>query len=89
MGTFLEEIKNPLIELIEAEPVVEELGPETNSPLKRKMVEQENLVNMYTKQGHFRHTLESLVLLAQLKELENGGNPNCLFCDYKEICELV
>ncbi len=94
---FLEDIdytRNPLIELIEAEPVVEELGLETNSPLKRKMVEQEDLVNMYTKQGQFRHALDSLVLLAQLKELENGGNPenielaNLLTIDIKTSEEL-
>lgn len=78
---FLDDIeftKNSLVELIEAEQVEEQLGINTDSPLKRKMAEQEALVNMYTKQGQLKHALESLVLLAQLKELEKSGSPENL-----------
>lgn len=44
------------------------------SPLKVKRDEYERLVNMYTRQGQIKEALESLVMLAQLKEVELNGN---------------
>ena len=78
---FLEDIgfaSNPLVEMIEAEEVEEQFELDTDSPLKRKVAEQESLVNMYTKQGQLKLAMESLVLLAQLRELETSGNPDNL-----------
>jgi DNA helicase-2/ATP-dependent DNA helicase PcrA len=86
---FLEEIRfasNPLVELIEAEQIEEQFELDTDSPLKRKMAEQESLINMYSKQGQLKHAIESLVLLAQLKELEKSGNPDNL--DLRELLTI-
>lgn len=44
------------------------------SPLKVKRDEYQRLVNMYTRQGQIKEALESLVVLAQLKEVELNGN---------------
>ncbi|WP_342304948.1 ATP-dependent DNA helicase [Methanolobus sp. ZRKC5] len=94
---FLEDIgftSNPLVELIEVEQVEEQLDINADSPLMKKMAEQESLVNMYTKQGQLKHALESLVLLAQLKELETSGNPEnldlneLLSIDTRDVSEL-
>ncbi|WP_094227781.1 ATP-dependent DNA helicase [Methanolobus psychrotolerans] len=88
---FLEDIRfasNPLVELIEAEQVEEQFELDTDSPLKRKMAEQESLINMYSKQGQLTHAIESLVMLAQLKELEKSGNPDNLDFVHPELAEL-
>ena len=74
---FLDEIdyeNNPLIEFIEAEKGDERKGPASVSLLKRKKHEYEKLVSMYSRQGQLDQALESLVVLAQLKELETNGN---------------
>jgi DNA helicase II / ATP-dependent DNA helicase PcrA len=74
---FLEQINylsNPLVEYIETKAidVKEELAME--SPLKVKKDEYQRLVNMYTRQGQIKEALESLVVLAQFKEIEINGN---------------
>jgi DNA helicase-2/ATP-dependent DNA helicase PcrA len=74
---FLTEINyesNPLIELIEAGEASVRHGPVSVSLLQRKKEEYENLVSMYARQGQLDQALESVVVLAQLKELEKNGN---------------
>ncbi|WP_094228529.1 ATP-dependent helicase [Methanolobus psychrotolerans] len=74
---FLVEIdyeNNTLVELIEANQAQVRPGPASASPLQRKKDEYENLVSMYTRQGQLDQALESLVVLAQLQELEKNGN---------------
>ncbi len=73
---FLDELdyeNNTLIELIEADQAELRHGPASVSALQRKKDEYENLVSMYTRQGQLDQALESLVVLAQLQELEKGG----------------
>ncbi|SFM80755.1 ATP-dependent helicase [Methanolobus profundi] len=74
---FLDEIdyeNNPLIEFIEAAKTEVHHGTVSVSILQRKKEEYENLVSMYARQGQLDQALESIVVLAQLKELEMNGN---------------
>lgn len=74
---FLTEIdyeNNPLIELIVTGQSGIRQGPVSVSLLQRKTEEYENLVSMYARQGQLNQALESIVVLAQLKELEKNGN---------------
>ncbi len=75
---FLEDIgyvQNSLVELIEANTVAQQLGLTANSPLQLKMNEYETMVSMYARQGQLKQALESLLVLAQLRELEQSGDP--------------
>ena len=65
---------NPLIEIIVADQASVNHGPVSVSLLQRKKEEYENLVSMYSRQGQLDQALESIVVLAQLKELEKNGN---------------
>jgi DNA helicase-2/ATP-dependent DNA helicase PcrA len=65
---------NPLIEIIMAGQASVSQGPVSVSLLQRKTEEYENLVSMYSRQGQLDQALESIVVLAQLKELEKNGN---------------
>jgi DNA helicase-2/ATP-dependent DNA helicase PcrA len=74
---FLTEIdyeNNPLIEIIMAGQASVSHGPVSVSLLQRKKEEYENLVSMYARQGQLDQALESVVVLAQLRELEKNGN---------------
>jgi DNA helicase-2/ATP-dependent DNA helicase PcrA len=75
---FLNDIdhtQNPLVELIEANTALQQFGLTANSPLKLKMDEYEAKVSMYARQGQLKQALESLLVLAQLRELEQSGDP--------------
>jgi DNA helicase-2/ATP-dependent DNA helicase PcrA len=63
-----------LIEIIVAGEASVRHGPVSVSLLQRKKEEYENLVSMYARQGQLDQALESVVVLAQLKELEKNGN---------------
>jgi DNA helicase-2/ATP-dependent DNA helicase PcrA len=75
---FLEDIDyehNPLIEMIQANSSAQQTGLVAMSPLQLKLKEYEVLVSMYARQGQLKQALESLLVLAQLKEMEQSGNP--------------
>lgn len=75
---FLEDIdhtRNPHVQMIEAGSVVRRSGLTSVSSLQLKMNEYEDMVNMYTRQGQLKQALESLLVLAQLRELEQSGDP--------------
>ncbi len=65
---------NPLVEFIEAPHCGEICELVEDSALKRKKDEFERLTKIYTGQGQLRQAVESLVALAQIKELEQRGN---------------
>jgi DNA helicase-2/ATP-dependent DNA helicase PcrA len=74
---FLEQIdygKNPLVEFIEAPLCEERCEVVEDSNLKRKRDEFERLVMIYTNQGQLKQAVESLVVVAQIRELELKGN---------------
>ena len=74
---FLEQISyenNLLVEVIEAPLCEERCNLVENSTLKRKKDEFERLVRIYTNQGQLKQALESLVVIAQIQELESKGN---------------
>lgn len=74
---FLEQISyanNSLVEFIEAPLCEERCDVVEESALKRKRGELERLVRIYTNQGQFRQAVESLVVIAQIRELELKGN---------------
>lgn len=74
---FLEQIdyaKNPLVEFIEAPLCEERCEVVEDSALKRKRDEFERLVRIYTNQGQLKQAVESLVVVAQIRELELKGN---------------
>ncbi len=74
---FLQQLNykdNPLIDLIEAEVVEHQEQDIQPSPLALKKEEQLKFVNMYAKQGQIKQAMESLAVLAQLKEMELYGN---------------
>lgn len=74
---FLEQLgyaDNPLVEFIEAPQCEERCELVEDSALKRKKDEFERLARIYTGQGQLRQAIESLVVLAQIQELETKGN---------------
>lgn len=74
---FLEQISyenNPLVEVIEAPLCEERCNLVENSALKRKKDEFARLVRIYTNQGQLKLAVESLVVIAQIQELESKGN---------------
>lgn len=74
---FLEQLdydNNPLIEFIEAPLCEEKCQVVEDSALKRKRDKLERLVRIYTNQGQLKQAVESLVVIAQLRELELKGN---------------
>ena len=75
---FLDDVgyeTNPLVDLIEAEQVDGQGELSIDSPLKQKVDEYERKLVMYARQSQFKHALESLVVLAQLREMEDTGSP--------------
>lgn len=66
---------NPLVDLIEAEQVDVQSELSIDSPLKQKVDEYERKLVMYARQSQFKHALESLVVLAQLRAMEDTGSP--------------
>ena len=75
---FLEDIdhtQNPLVEVIEASATVQRSGLTSASPLQLKVNEYEAMLSMYARQGQLKQALESLLVLAQLRELEQSGDP--------------
>jgi DNA helicase-2/ATP-dependent DNA helicase PcrA len=70
----LEYTSNPLIEYLEADKFERKSEVEDVSPLMKKKDEYLQMVNMYSKQGQLKQALESLVVLAQLREIEDEGN---------------
>ncbi|MBP1908575.1 ATP-dependent helicase [Methanolobus bombayensis] len=74
---FLEQIgytDNSLVEFIEAPQCEERCELVEDSVLKRKKDEFERLARIYMGQGQLRQAVESLVVLAQIQELEQKGN---------------
>jgi len=74
---FLEQLdyaNNPLVEFIEAPLCEEKCEPAKDSALRRKRDEFERLVRIYTNQGQLKQAVESLVVVAQIRELELKGN---------------
>jgi DNA helicase-2/ATP-dependent DNA helicase PcrA len=74
---FLDDIdyeNNALLELVIAGKAGVRQGPVSVSLLQRKKGEYENMVSMYARQDQLSQALESLVVLAQLKELERNGS---------------
>lgn len=74
---FLEDIgyvDNPLVDFIEAPYYEENCKVVEDSTLKRKKDELERLVRTYTGQGQIKQAIESLIVLAQIRELELNGN---------------
>jgi DNA helicase-2/ATP-dependent DNA helicase PcrA len=74
---FLENIgymDNPLVDFIEAPYYEENCDVVEDSTLKRKKDELERLVRTYTGQGQIKQAIESLIMLAQIRELESNGN---------------
>ncbi|OPY25584.1 MAG: PD-(D/E)XK nuclease superfamily protein [Methanomethylovorans sp. PtaU1.Bin073] len=61
--------------MIETKAALQQFGLTANSPLKLKMNEYEAMVSMYSRQGQLKQALESLLVLAQLRELEQSGDP--------------
>ncbi|ADE36565.1 ATP-dependent helicase [Methanohalophilus mahii] len=72
--TQLDYESNPLIEYIETDRLQDTETVVTESPLKKKQDEYLRLMNMYAGQGQMKQALESLVVLTQLKEIEDKGN---------------
>lgn len=74
---FLNDIdhtQNTLVEMIEANVAAQRSGLIANSPLQLKINEYEAIVSMYARQGQLKQALESLLVLAQLRELEQSGD---------------
>jgi DNA helicase-2/ATP-dependent DNA helicase PcrA len=74
---FLEQIgyaNNSLVEFIEAPQCEERCELAEDSVLKRKKDEFERLARIYIGQGQLKQAVESLVVLAQIQELEHKGN---------------
>jgi DNA helicase-2/ATP-dependent DNA helicase PcrA len=65
---------NPLVDFIEAPYYEENCDVVEDSTLKRKKDELERLVRTYTGQGQIKQAIESLIMLAQIRELESNGN---------------
>ncbi|AKB85353.1 ATP-dependent DNA helicase [Methanococcoides methylutens] len=72
--TQLEYTSNPLVGYIEAEQFERKSEVEDVSPLMKKKDEYLRMLGMYSKQGQLKQALESLVVLAQLREIEAEGN---------------
>lgn len=70
----LDYTSNPLIDYIEVEKTGVQCELEIKSPLMIKKDEYQRLASMYAKQGQIKQAIESLVVLAQLKEVEINGN---------------
>jgi len=74
---FLEQLdykNNPLVEFIEAPLCEEKREYADDSALRRKRDEFERLVRIYTNQGQLKQAVQSLVVIAQIRELELKGN---------------
>lgn len=74
---FLEQLdykNSPLVDFIEAPLCEEKCEQAEDSALRRKRDEFERLVRIYTNQGQLKQAVESLVVVAQIRELELKGN---------------